>query len=83
MTIDQIGHILSYHLRTELAVGTLPYARQRLAAILADRYEQISSQAKQSTYLHSDETCFRTDGQTHALWCFANAQLCYRTLSPR
>ena len=77
VTIDQIVEILSYHLQTELTPGGLVDAWQRLAVILAEWYEQIGTQAKQSTYLHADETGWRVNGQTHWLWCFANAQVCY------
>jgi len=52
-------------------------AWQRVAELLSDWYEQIGVQAKQSAYLHADETGWRVNGQTHWLWCFANAQVCY------
>ena len=77
VTIDQIIDILSYHLQTKLTPGGLVHAWQRLAVILTDWYEQIGTQAKQSTYLHADETGWRVNGQTQWLWCFANHQVCY------
>ena len=77
VTIDQIVEILSYHLQTKLTPGGLVDAWQRLAVILPEWYEQIAEQAKKSTYLHADETGWRVNGQTHWLWCFANAQVCY------
>ena len=75
--IDQMIDILSYHLQTKLTPGGLVHAWQRLAEILTDWYEQIGTQAKQSTYLHADETGWRVNGQTQWLWCFANHQVCY------
>ena len=77
VTIDQIIDILSYHLQTKLTPGGLVDAWQRLAEILVEWYEQIGTQARQSAYLHADETGWRVNGQTHWLWCFANAQVCY------
>ena len=77
VTIDQIIAILSYHLQTKLTAGGLVDAWRRLAEILLEWYEQIGVQSKQSTYLHADETGWRVNGQTHWLWCFANAQVCY------
>src|SRR3990170_490746 len=77
VTIDQIVDILGYHLHTRLTPGGLVQAWQRVAELLSDWYEQIGVQAKQSAYLHADETGWRVNGQTHWLWCFANAQVCY------
>jgi transposase-like protein len=77
VTIDQIVDLLGYHLQTELTAGGLVQAWRRLAEILGAWYEQIGAEAKTSTYLHADETGWRVNGQTHWLWCFANAQVCY------
>ena len=77
VTIDQIVDILSFHLHTQLTPGGLINAWQRLAEILTDWYEQIGEHAKQSTYLHADETGWRVNGKKHWLWCFANSQNCY------
>jgi len=77
ITIDQIVDILSYHLQTKLTPGGLVNAWQRLTEVLADWYEQIAVQAKQSSYLHADETGWRVNGQTYWLWCFANDRNCY------
>jgi len=77
VTIDQIVDLLGYHLHTRLSPGGLVQAWQRVAELLSDWYEQIGVQAKQSAYLHADETGWRVNGQTHWLWCFANAQVCY------
>jgi len=52
-------------------------AWQRVAAILVEWYDRIGDQARGSTHLHADETGWRVNGQTHWLWCFANAQVCY------
>jgi hypothetical protein len=77
ITIDQIVDILGYHLHTRLTQGGLVNAWQRLAQVLDDWYRQIGEQAKGSGHLHADETGWRVSGQTHWLWCFANAQVCY------
>ncbi len=77
ITIDQIIDILSYHLQTELTPGGLINAWQRLSEILLAWYEQIAEEAKNSAYLHADETGWRINGQGCWLWCFANDRNCY------
>jgi len=77
VTLDQLLDILQYHLRTKLSAGGLSAAWQRLADILTPWYQQIAQEAKQSAYLHADETGWRVQGQTCWLWCFANGQVCY------
>jgi len=77
VTIDQIIEILSYHLQTELTPGGLINAWQRLSEILLSWYEQIAQAAKNSAYLHADETGWRINGQGCWLWCFANDRNCY------
>jgi transposase len=77
VTIDQIIEILSYHLQTELTPGGLINAWQRLSEILLAWYEQIAQEAKNSAYLHADETGWRINGQGCWLWCFANDRNCY------
>ena len=77
VTIDQIMDILSYHLQTKLTPGGLINAWQRLAEILLSWYEQIAEEAKNSAYLHADETGWRINGQGCWLWCFANDRNCY------
>jgi transposase len=80
VTIDQIIDILSYHLQTELTPGGLIDAWRRLAEILLTWYEQIAEEAKNSAYLHADETGWRVNGQGCWLWCFTNDRNCYYTI---
>ena len=80
VTIDQIIDILSYHLQTELTPGGLIDAWRRLAEIVLAWYEQIAEEAKNSAYLHADETGWRVNGQGCWLWCFANDRNCYYTI---
>ncbi len=80
VTIDQIIDILSYHLQTELTPGGLIDAWQRLSEILLAWYEQIAEEAKNSAYLHADETGWRVNGQGCWLWCFTNDRHCYYTI---
>ena len=77
VTIDQIIDILGYHLHTKLTPGGLIHAWQRMAGILVAWYEQIAEEAKNSAYLHADETGWRINGQGCWLWCFANERNCY------
>lgn len=77
VTLDQLIEILQFHLQTRLSAGGLISAWQRLADILTPWYEQIAREARDSAYLHADETGWRVQGQTCWLWCFANGQVCY------
>lgn len=77
ITIDLIVDILGYHFQTKLTPGGLIHAWQRLAEVLVGWYEQIGEEARRSGSLHADETGWRVNGQTHWLWCFATAQVCY------
>ena len=77
ITIAQIVDILGYHLQTRLTPGGLIDAWHRLSDVLKAWYEQIAEEARNSAHLHADETGWRVNGQTHWLWCFANAQVCY------
>jgi transposase len=77
ITIAQIVDILGFHLQTQLTPGGLIDAWHRLAEVLRAWYEQIAEEARKSAHLHADETGWRVNGQTHWLWCFANAQVCY------
>jgi transposase len=77
VTLDQLIEILQFHLQTKLSAGGLIAAWQRLATILTPWYEQIAQEARDSAYLHADETGWRVQGQTRWLWCFANGGVCY------
>ena len=77
VTIDQIVDILGYHLQTKLTPGGLIDGWRRLSEILLAWYEQIAEAAKNSAYLHADETGWRINGQGCRLWCFANDRNCY------
>lgn len=77
VTIDQIVQIQNYHLQMKLTPGGLVQAWHRLAEVLANWYEQIAAEARDSAYLHADETGWRVNGKTHWLWCFTNPKVCY------
>jgi len=77
VTLDQLIDILQFHLCTKLSAGGLSAAWQRRADILTPWYEQLAEEARESAYLHADETGWRVQGQTCWLWCFANGQVCY------
>ena len=77
ITIAQIVDILGYHLQTTLTPGGLIHAWHRLGDVLKAWYGQMAEEARKSAHLHADETGWRVNGQTHWLWCFANAQVCY------
>jgi len=77
VTIDQIVDILSYHLQTKLTPGGLIDGWRRLSEMLLAWYEQIAEAAKNSAYLHADETGWRINGQGCWLWCFTNDRNCY------
>ena len=77
ITIGQVIDILQHHLHTRLSGGGMSATWQRLARIFEPWYEQIEKQAKNSSFLHADETGWRVDGQTHWLWCFTNPKNAY------
>jgi transposase len=77
-TINQIVNVLNVHLRFKMTPGGLVNMWRRLAEILDEWYEQICSEAKDSSTLHADETGWRVNGNTNWLWCFTNQNLtCY------
>ena len=77
VTLAHIKAIVGCHLHTALSSGGLLAMWYRLAEVLADWYEQIGQQARDSGHLHADETGWRVSGRTHWLWCFANGRVCY------
>jgi hypothetical protein len=77
VTIDQLIDILQFHLQLRLSAGGLVAAWQRLGEILTPWYEQIGEAARNSAFLHADETGWRVRGRTCWLWCFANEHNCY------
>jgi len=76
VTLAHIKAIVGCHLQTILSSGGLLSMWYRLAEVLADWYEQIGQQARNSGHLHADETGWRVSGRTHWLWCFANGRVC-------
>jgi len=76
-TISQIVAVLSCHLHFALTPGGLVQMWHRLAAILYAWYEAIGEQAKNSHFLHADETGWRVMGKTFWLWCFTNDRVTY------
>ena len=77
-TISQIVKVLNVHLHFKLTPGGLVNMWRRLAEILDDWYEQICSEARDSSTLHADETGWRVNGKTNWLWCFTNSNVtCY------
>lgn len=76
-TLSQILEVFNYHLRFKLSAGGLVQMWYRIQAILFTWYEQIGQEARQSSYLHADESGWRVNGVTHWLWCFTNHRLTY------
>ena len=77
VSIGQVQEILASHLHTDITAGGLVDGWRRLGEALSPWYEQIAQEAKGSAVLHADETGWRVGGQTHWLWCFANARNCF------
>lgn len=50
---------------------------QRLAGLLTTIYDEIGETIKEKGKLHSDETGWRVNGQTHWLWCFSDEENTY------
>jgi transposase len=80
LSLGQSRDILGSHLHTDITAGGLLSAWRRMAEALRPWHEQIAAQVKDSACLHADETGWRVAGQTHWLWCFANADACFYTI---
>jgi len=76
-TLSQILSVYNYYLRFKLTSGGLVQMWYRIQEILYEWYEQIGKEAKESSYLHGDESGWRVNGVTHWLWCFTNDSLTY------
>lgn len=76
VTIGQTRDVLSSHLHATITAGGLADAWGRMAGALRPWYGQIAEQLRDAACLHADETGWRVDGQTHWLWCFADADAC-------
>lgn len=77
-TLSHIIEVFNAHFHFPLTPGGLFQMWARLADILSAWYDQILQQARDSSYLHADETGWRVNGVTHWLWCFTNKRLtCY------
>jgi len=75
--LSQILNVYNYYLRFKISSGGLVQMWYRIQEILYEWYEQIGREAKESAYLHGDETGWRVNGKTHWLWCFTNNSLTY------
>ena len=73
MTVAQIVELLNAYLHFKVSAGGLMQMWKRLADRLEPWHEQLAGAARTSAVLHADETGWRVNGQTHWLWCFANA----------
>ena len=76
-TLSQILSVYNYYLQFKISSGGLVQMWYRIQEVLYQWYEQIGREAKESAYLHGDETGWRVNGKTHWLWCFTNDSLTY------
>ena len=76
-TISQILSVYNYYLQFKISPGGLVQMWYRIQEILYEWYDQIGQEAKESAYLHGDESGWRVNGKTHWLWCFTNESLTY------
>lgn len=77
ITIQHILDVFNAHLHFRLTAGGLIQMWQRLGGLLRPLYEEIGQSIKQNGKLHSDETGWRVNGQTHWLWSFSDSQNSY------
>lgn len=77
VTIHHIREVLNFHLHFKLSAGGLVHMWKRLYEILNVWYEALADEARESTYLHADETGWRVNGITNWLWCFTNERVVY------
>ena len=76
-TLSQIIDVFNFHLLMQLTPGGLIQMWYRLQEVLFSWYEQLQTEALESSVLHGDETGWRVNGKTHWLWCFTNDRLTY------
>ena len=77
ITVSQIKEVLNFHLHFQVSGGGLVQMWHRTQAIFYEWYEQIADLARNSAYLHGDESGWRVNGKTHWLWCFTNEELTF------
>ena len=77
ITLSQIVEVLNRHFHFRVTPGGLVQMWYRTQEIFYAWYEQIAEEARESAYLHGDESGWRKNGQTHWLWCFTNERLTY------
>jgi transposase len=75
--LSKVVEVLNHHLHFELTPGGLVQMWYRMQEILFEWYEEIGKEARDSSYLHGDESGWRVNGKTHWLWCFTNASLTF------
>jgi transposase len=77
ITLEKILQIFNQAFQMTVSKGALVQAWQKMAQIVKPIYDDIGKQAKQSAFLHIDETGWRVCAMTYWLWCFTNDKLVY------
>jgi len=77
ITLSQIVEVLNHHFHFHVSPGGLVQMWYRIQAVFHAWYEQIEKEARDSSYLHADESGWRVNGSTNWLWCFTNKLLTY------
>lgn len=77
VSINYIVDLLNKLFRFNITPGGLTQGWLKLAAYLKAEYQRIGEEARNSAYLHADETGWRQSGDLRWLWCFTNKKLCY------
>lgn len=72
ITLSQIVEVLNHHFHFKVSPGGLVQMWYRIQAVFHAWYEQIEKEARDSSYLHADESGWRVNGSTNWLWCFTN-----------
>lgn len=71
----KVSRFLSQYMGLSLTPGGVIHLNHRLAKKLTLDYDQLMAQARQSAYIHSDETSWYVGGPKHWLWVFTNQHL--------
>jgi len=77
ISTNYIVDMLNKLFRFKITPGGLSQAWLKLAGYLKSEYDRIGEEARNSAYLHADETGWRQNGDLRWLWCFTNKKLCY------
>jgi len=83
LTMRKTTAVLEEHFGLRITPGGLSQALTRLAAKLAQPFDELRSAVRASKAIHADETGWWVRGQSAWLWTFTNPQMTLYTIGDR